>query len=131
MNLRAEIETDLVETLQGDYGQAVVLTSPDGVRYSKSANIPTADLMGQVLYDTIGQDENGADVIDHKPVVTLRRTSLTRVPLSGETWAVEIPIGPQVGATRSTFMLERASEDGCSIGVIRLYLRAAVQLVTP
>ena len=127
MGLRAEIEADLLETLEGDYGQAVVLISPDGVRYSKSANDPTADLMGQVLYDTIAQDADGNQIIDHRPVVTLRLSSLSRVPVPGETWAVEMPIGPRVGATRETFVLERASEDGRSIGIIRLYLRRAEQ----
>jgi hypothetical protein len=127
MGLRAEIEMDLEETLEGDFGLPVVLTSPLGVRYSKSANAPTSDLMGQVLYDTTVEDENGAQVVDHKPVVTLRRTSLTRVPISGEKWAVEIPIGPTATATRETFMLERAAEDGSSIGIVRLYLRKAEQ----
>lgn len=127
MGLRAEIEEDLAETLEDDYGLAVVLTSPDGVRYSKSAHDATADLVGQVLYDHIDQDGEGNQIIDHNPVVTLRRSSLTRVPLPGEKWAVEIPIDPTATATRETFLLERASEDGRSIGFIRLYLRKAEQ----
>ena len=119
MGVRAEIEADLAETLEGEFGLPVVLTSPDGVRYD--------DLVGQVLYDTIAQDENGAQVIDHKPVVMLRRSSLTRVPAAGEKWAVEIPTSPLTGASTSTFILERASEDGGSIGFIRLYLHRAEQ----
>lgn len=127
MTLRAEIEADLAETLEGDFGLPVELVAPDGTRYSKSANDATADLVGQVLYDTTSQDGDGNTVIDHKPVVTLRRTSLARIPQPGEKWAVEIPIAPTSTATRETFMLERASQDGGSIGFVRLYLTAAVQ----
>lgn len=128
MGLRAEIEEDLSDFLEGDdYGQAVVLTSPAGVRYSKSANDPTADLMGQVLYDSISETEDGQQVIDHDPVVTLRRSSLTKIPAANEKWGVEIPTGPKTGAPRETFILEKASEDGGSIGFIRLYLRKAEQ----
>lgn len=129
MGLRAEIEEDLEDFLEGDdYGQAVVLISPGGVRYSKSANDPTADLMGQVLYDSISQTEDGVEVIDHNPVVTLRRSSLAKIPAPNEKWGVNIPTGPRADATRETFIMERASEDGGSIGFIRLYLRKAEQV---
>jgi len=127
MNLRAQAEADLIDTLEGDFGMPVVLISPDGVRYSKSANDPTADLVGQVLFDTIAQDGDGNQIIDHKPVVTLRRSSLSRVPLAGEAWAVEIPTGPRVDAPRETYMLEAPSLHGASLGIIRLYLRRAEQ----
>jgi len=128
MGLRAEIEDDLSDFLEGeDYGQVVVLISPDGMKYSKSANDPTADLMGQVLYDSLSQTEDGVAIIDHNPVVTLRRSSLERLPAANEKWSVNIPTGPRVDASRETFLIERASEDGGSIGFIRLYLRKAEQ----
>jgi hypothetical protein len=117
--LRQEIEADLAETLEGEFAMSVSLTSPDGVRYD--------DLVGTVLYDSISQDENGAQVIDHKPLVLLRRSSLTRVPASGEVWSVTIPTTPRAGAPTETYLLERASEDGGSIGFIRLYLHKAEQ----
>jgi len=121
MGLRAEIEEDLEDFLEGDdYGQSVVLISPDGVTYS--------DLMGQVLYDSISQTEDGVQVIDHNPVVTLRRSSLTKIPATNEKWSVNIPTGPRDDAPRETLILERASEDGGSIGFIRLYLRKAEQV---
>ncbi len=116
-DLRATIESDLGDTLESEFAVAVDLVDPDGAEYSN---------VGQVLYDTISQDADGNTIIDHKPVVTLRRSSLDRVPAPGEAWAVKIPTSPIV-STKSTYLLERATEDGCSIGYIKLYLRAAVQ----
>ena len=126
MNLRETIEQDLGETLEAEYGLPVILTSSNGVRQSKSANDPTADLVGQILYDTTMYDE-GVEIIVHKPVVTLRVSSLVRVPVPGERWLVEIPTTPNYTATKESFLLERPSEDGGSIGFIRLYLMRAEQ----
>lgn len=123
INLREQIEADLLETLEGEFGLPVVLIDPDGVTYDKSANDPENDLVGQVLYDTmIENPETGQDIIVHKPVVTLRRSSLGRVPVSGEKWVVKIPIVPQYDAEKVTFSLERPAEEGGAIGFIRLYL---------
>jgi hypothetical protein len=128
MNLRALVESDLADTLEGGWGLPVVLFDPDGDKYDKSANDPTKDLVGQVLYDTLTVDpEDGAEVVVHKPVVTLRLSSLERVPLDGEKWAVQIPITPDPAADKVTFYLERPSEEGGSIGFIRLYLMATEQ----
>ena len=130
MGLRAEIEEDLLETLEDsdDYGLPVELISPvDGARQTKSANDPTADLTGQIIYETLRQSEDGIPIIEHKPVVTLRISSLDRVPANGEKWSVIIPISPVAGADTETFILEKAMQDGRSIGYVRLYLRRAVQ----
>lgn len=127
MGLRAEIEQDLAETLEGDYGLPVVLISPSGVRYSTSANDPTSSLMAQVLYDSASQDADGNTVIDSRPVITLRRSSLSVVPQSGERWAVEMPTGPEDDASTATFVVERALEGGRSIGFVRLLLRGTEQ----
>lgn len=105
---------------------AVVLISPDGVTYDTSEN-DGEPLYGQVLFDTLSQDEDGNQIITHKPVVTLRRSSLARIPAPGEKWVVKIPESVLAGADTDTFLVERASEDGKSIGMIRLYLRAAEQ----
>lgn len=127
--LRALVESDLAETLEdpNEWGLPVELIAPDGTIYNTSANDATKSLYGMVLYDTIAQDENGMDIVDHNPVVTLRRSSLTRVPVNGEAWAVRIPTTPLTGASLTTFALERAMEGGGSIGVVRLYLRSAEQ----
>lgn len=122
-NLREQIEADLAETLEDsdEFGLPVILISPDGVEYDA--------VYGQILYDTRAYDEVGIEVLDHMPVVTVRRSSLTRVPLPDEkgTWAVKIPTTPSSTAATTTFLLGHASQDGGSIGFIRLYLSKAVQ----
>ena len=129
MNLRVTAESDLYRTLEhaDDWGLPVELISPDGVEYTKSANHPTEDLKGQILYDTtVVNPETGLDMIVHKPVVTLRRSSLARVPLPGEKWLVRIPETPDPTATKTLHHVERAPEEGKAIGFIRLYLTRAV-----
>ena len=127
---RAIIESDLYETLEGDYGLPVELIAPDGTKQTKSANNPTEDLMGQILYDSIIQDPNtGLDIVVHKPVVSLRRSSLTTVPdaTPGDNWAVRIPLEPSVSAPKVTFRIGRVTEGGDSIGFVRLYLERIEQ----
>jgi hypothetical protein len=119
VNLRELCESDLAITLEDEafgFGLPVVLISPDGEEDTVS---------GQILYDTVVQDpDTGAIEKVHKPVVTVRISSLARVPLPTERgrWAVKIPITPSRTAPKTTFILEDASEDGGSIGFIRLYL---------
>lgn len=128
VHLREIVESDLELTLEDDWGLPVVLYAPDGTKYDKSANDTTKDLVGQVLYDTRIEDPaTGAEIIVHKPVITLRKTSLTRIPISGEKWIIEIPTTPEYAGTKTAFYVERPSEDGSSIGFIRLYLMAADQ----
>jgi hypothetical protein len=129
VSLRVLAESDLYRTLEhaDDWGLPVELIDPDGVEYKKSANHPDEDLKGQVLYDTTEvQPETGLDMIVHKPVVTLRRSSLARIPLPGEKWAVRIPETPDPTAAKTLHMVERAPEEGKAIGFIRLYLTKAV-----
>jgi hypothetical protein len=130
VSLRETIEADLASTLENpdDYGLPVELIAPDGTIQTKSANDATADLSGQILYDTRAEEpETGAEIIIHKPVVTLRRTSLDRIPIPGEDWIVRIPITPSLTATKEDFALERPGEDGGAIGFIRLYLTRVSQ----
>jgi hypothetical protein len=204
VNLREQIEFDLVETLEGDdWGLPVVLRSPDGVIQDKAVVLTANDisflaadksinsvdtdfrnyrlsvgdeilvsgsvnntgvltiesveknkitiaelivdessgaefrvinnstlLQGQVLYDTIiDNPETGSEVIVHDPVVTLRRTSLLRVPIPTEKnrWLVSIPEKPSMTASLRAYVMGRPSEDGGSIGFIRLYLMKPVQ----
>lgn len=124
MSLRTLAESHLAQTLENSnhFGQPVVLISPSGVTYDA--------VYGQVLYDTRKFDEEiGVEVIVHNPVVTVRRSSLSRVPLASEKgqWAVKIPSNPQSGAGTTTYILGRVSEDGGSLGFVRLYLSAAAQ----
>ena len=123
MNLRELAESDLSDTLENpnDFGLPVLLIDPDGVEHGP--------YYGQVLYDTRGTDEVGVEITQHAPVVTLRRSSLVRVPLPSEKdlWAVKVPVTPSLTAAKETFVLGHPSEDGGSIGFIRLYLTKTVQ----
>jgi hypothetical protein len=120
VNLRVLVESDLADTLEGDWGLPVILIDPNGNEHGP--------YQGQVLYDTTAVDpETGMEIIVHKPVVTLRRSSLSVVPQANEKWIVQIPTVPDPAAVKETFFLERPSEDGGSIGFIRLYLMEAQQ----
>ena len=120
-NLRELAELDLMDTLEdpNHWGLPVILTDPDG---------EIQEVNGQVIYDTIVENPaTGGEMIIHKPVVTLRRSSLSRVPAPGEKWLIQIPITPDPEAAKVSFVLGRPSEDGGSIGFIRLYLNKATQ----
>jgi hypothetical protein len=129
VGLRARLEADLEFALEETklWGIAVELIDPEtGVDQTQSANDATKLLSGQVLYDTRDFDpQTGADIIVHKPVVTLRRTSLDAIPERG--WIVRLPLTPLDGAPLVSYSLERVAEDGGSIGFIRLYCGRLVQ----
>lgn len=121
-NLRELIESDLGTTLEGDFALPVELIDPDGAKQT---------LVGQVLYDTITLDpETGEPITANNPMVALRRTSLTRVPVAGEKWIVKIPTDPSATAPLEEFMItgDRPPDGGRSIGYIRLHLMRVVQI---
>jgi hypothetical protein len=126
-NLRAAIEADLADSLEGEWKMAVELTSPDGVEqiYQKdAAHIPANLLGGQVLYFTRRVDPNtGENVIVNQPVCTLRISSLDRVPQDGEKWYIKMPTSPVAGASYGKFVFTptRPTEHGTDIGFIRIY----------
>lgn len=125
MNLRERAESDLGLTLEGRWGLPVVLVAPDGARQE--------DLRGQVMYDIVRMDpDTGNEVTIDSPVVTLRRSSLTRVPVAGETWGIEFPESPSETAPMVQHILtpDRPPEGGKSIGFIRLYPQRITQVDT-
>lgn len=126
MNLRAQAEADLAVSLEDitGFGLPVELITPDG---------EVIEAVGQVLYDSTITNEMGLETIVHKPVVTLRRSSLSRIPLSTDRprWACRIPGTPSPDADLVTYIVETPTEGGGSIGFIRLYLTRAEQAVTP
>lgn len=124
MNLRELAESHLAQTLENPdhFGLPIVLIAPDGTEYDA--------VYGQVLYDTHQFDDGlGIDVVVPNPVVTVRKSSLTRIPLASEKnqWAVRIPSTPSLTASTETYLMGRVSEDGDSIGFLRLYLSKTVQ----
>lgn len=129
VNLRQRAEADLGTSLEKDWGLPVVLISPDGEIIDTSENSGEA-LTGQVLYDTVTTNpETGESVIVNNPIVTLRRSSLSRVPAPTERWIVKIPITPDPDADLVEFVLSsvRSPEGGRSIGFIKLFLQKAKQ----
>lgn len=129
INLREQVEHDLKYTLEGEWILPVVLIAPDGTIQTKKKGTDE-DLGGQILYNTVGLNpETGQEVIVNKPVVSLRITSLERIPQKNEKWLIKIPITPSRTAEKKEFLLSeiKPNEGGASIGFIRLYLRKAVQ----
>ena len=122
LNLRELAEADLATTLEGDFALPVTLIAPDGVKYT--------GLKGQVFYDTNKVNPDTGEMMTvNTPVVTLRRSSLTRIPLPGEKWIVKIPTTPSTTATLEDFIVDqsKAPEGSASIGYIQLFLRRAKQ----
>jgi hypothetical protein len=131
MNLRELAERDLSISLEGDWGATVALLSPAGVWQRYRVGSATELLRGQVLYDTVRMNpDNGERMVIPNPVVTLRRSSLVRVPVAGENWLVEIPTAPVAGAPVGQYVISptRPPEGGSSIGFIRLYLQIVEQV---
>lgn len=121
INLREQAESDLAITLEGDFALPVRLTDPDGT---------ITNVVGQVLFDYIEENpETGGPMVVHNPVVVLRKSSLSRVPVSGEKWHVKIPTSPSTTATLEDYIIDsdRPIEGGTSIGFIKLFLRKLEQ----
>jgi len=121
--MRQTIEADQSDTLEGEFASKTsagagltTLVAPDGAVQS--------GLKALILYDYRRVNpETGEPVVVHEPVIVLRRSSLTRVPLAGEKWEIRFPISPRAGAPIASFLLDgkRAPEGGETIGFIRLY----------
>ncbi len=123
INVRALAEQDLGQTLEGEFRIAVSLIAPDGLKINTT--VDGKPLGGRVLWGQPRTNlETGEVVIVSDPVVILRRSSLSRVPLTGEAWSVIIPSGPMTGAPLGLYMLDRSRslEGGRSLGTIKLPL---------
>ena len=133
MDLRALVEKNLRLTLEGDFGMRVNLIAPDGIKDTMA--VDGRPLKGQVLHSITrdGEQMNGliGRITVDVPVVTLRRSSLRRVPFPGENWIVEIPDTPIPGAPMIQYALSstRTPEGGKSMGTIRLYLQYVEQVL--
>ena len=129
VNVRQLVESDLKTTLEAEFFLPVFLT--DGATGTKyTLNTDGDPLGGQVLNDSIKiNPATGEEVLVKNPVVTLRRSTLIKVPVAGEVWSVEIPISPDPLAEKKLYTIGamRASDDGESIGYIRLYLEEVTQ----
>jgi hypothetical protein len=121
LDARKLVESDLADTLEGEFGVEVSLTDPDG-------EISTA--RGQWLFDIVQiNPESGEAMIVDNPVIVLRRSSLNRVPIAGETWHVRAPadIHDQTIKTDYVSSYVKSPAGGASIGYVKLYLQRADQ----
>jgi len=120
-NLREASESALECTLEGSWALPAELTDPDGT---------TTIYQGQVMFSYMDiRPDTGEPVVIENPVVTLRLSSMERVPEHGEVWVVRIPNKPSLSAPLVTYVLDKskaARKDG-SLGIITLYLKRAKQ----
>lgn len=123
VNLRQLAEKDLKTTLENEWKIPVILLGPDGFEQSKSKNDPEKDLGGRVMYDTVEIDvDTGLPMYSNEPVVSLRVSSLNRIPQNGEKWQVRMPISPLEGAPFEDFFLDKPIRGSKSLGFISLHL---------
>jgi hypothetical protein len=120
----------LKDCINGEFGDDITLTDPDGTIYDKSAIDPTENLRGKIRYRPLRVDpETGEPVIVPGPVVSIQIRALSRVPADGENWQVRMPISPESGAALVDFLLteDRAIEKHDDMGFIKLYLQKPEQ----
>ena len=135
-NLRERAERDLGVTLEDpkQWGLPVELTGPDGKVYKTSANSPDPlnplPLYGQVLRNTTRESlEGGELIVTASPAVSLRISSLVRVPMADEKWHIRFPTEPSLTAEKQDYVLSegRAPERNSSLGFMVLYPTKAEQ----
>jgi hypothetical protein len=123
INLRGIVESDLAKTLEGDFGQTILLIAPDGSEF---------EAIGRIDYNTQDFDpDTGAPVILQVSSVTVRRSTLATVPAAGENWFIKIPASPVAGSPLLDRVMSktRAPINGDAIGFIRIFLQEADQSV--
>jgi hypothetical protein len=125
-------ESDLGDTLEGEFGVPVTLVTPDGQHVSTT--VDGRPLVGKVRWaQPEVNPETGVAVAVDNPAVTLRRSSLSRVPATGENWGVYIPKGPRNGDEPEFYTLDTsyAVEGGRTLGKVRLPLVKTKQKEAP
>ncbi len=123
MGLRERAERDLAHTLEGRWSLPVNAVDPLGIR--------TEGIRAQVLYDIVRMNpDTGENMVVAAPVITLRRSTLARIPAPGENWFFEIPATPSETAEKIPYMMSpvRPPEGGSSLGFIRIYLQEVEQV---
>jgi hypothetical protein len=121
-NLREAGAERVRQHLSGRFSLPVKLRDSNGAEYTTT---------GSVLYDTIGVNpDDGAEVIHSNPIVVLSKADLSRVPLSGEKWIIEIPVIPDASAPKEKFLMSPDSplRGGSSLGFITMELKKLDQV---
>ena len=116
-------ESDLGDAIEGEFGVPVTLIAPDGQRISET--VDGRPLVGKVRWSQPEVNaQTGEAVVVPNPVVTLRRSSLSRVPATGEEWYVSIPESGKKGAPFEGYLIDTkyAIEGGYTLCKVRLPL---------
>jgi len=121
IDLNAISERCLGISLEGPWGEEVVLTGPDGVQQTARGRVVRE--AESVAEDSRGISQGGRrSLVVTKSSVTLRTTSLSPVPDSEEQWMCEIPIAPEEGAPTQVMYVETVPQGSKTIGLIILRL---------
>lgn len=115
-SVRNAIADDLEEILEDEFGEDILLISPDGVKYP---------VRGSTLLDSVIANEFGEVQYIDQAHVNLRIRSLTRVPVNGENWIVKFD--DIASGDEKTFLMEKALLHGKTLGKITLLLTTAEQ----
>lgn len=129
-NLRVAVEADLQDS-EDDWGLPIELTDPDGNKQIYKAGSTSEKLKSlQILYNTrVFNPDTGDEKVVPVKMVSVRISSLDRVPQPGENWHVRIPGKPDPDAAMIDLVLTatRPTEDGSGLGHVRLYPQKAEQ----
>jgi hypothetical protein len=123
MNIPALAESDLAFTIEGDFAVPVTLIDPEGTFIEQSLN--GGRLRGKVRWARVAASADGVPFSVDAPALTLRRSSLPRIPQSHrEQWVVIMPSGPREDAPLEYWELDKGSsvEGGRTLGKITLPL---------
>lgn len=129
-NLRELAAADLKILNLKDWSLPIELFAPDGSLINTDNETGDELRAVQILYDRRKLDpDTGEEITVHEPIVTVAKSSLSRIPIPGEKWVIRMPISPRTGAPLETRQLssDRSIESGDSLDFVRLYPGAVVQ----
>jgi len=127
MSLRTKA-IDIARLAHKKFNTDVVLIAPDGTKYETDVN--GDQLVCQFLSGRVSlSPDSGEEMVVFRPVATFHRSSLQRIPLDGEIWALEAPLDPDIPATTTILSFDKSKsiEGGRSLGTIRIYLSQVEQ----
>jgi hypothetical protein len=123
MNMRETIAQDMQSILSNpkEFGLPLELVGPDGVEQT--------GLYGFITYARVNVTETGNEVMVRKPVVTVSKRDLNRIPLSTDfgKWICRIPDRPYTTESLTTYVVEQVLAGGDSFDFVQLHLTAAEQ----
>lgn len=121
VDLRREMERDLGESLEGDFALPIEMIAPDGSVQTESLN--GGVLRGMIVYESAQfSPKTGSLVYGERVIVSLRRTSLVRIPEVRENWVVRIPVDPSWDSEMVSYQVAEIHRTGRSVGFINLEL---------